>query len=274
MKIGINRWTLPPHLPLKECFALVAQAGFDSIEINIAEDGELTPATTEPEVKTLAAQAREAGLELSSLSTGLGWRYPLTSSDEATRQQGAGMIRAQLQAAQWMGVDTILVVPGIVNADTSYDDAYRRAQAALTELAPLAQTLGIAIGVENVWNKFLLSPLEFARFIDEINASAGTTSVGAYFDVGNILQYGFPDQWIKILGSRIKKVHVKDFKTGIGSMGGFCNLLQGDVPWGKVQDALAQIGYDGHITAEVEGYKIHFETGLKHINEAMRAVFP
>ncbi len=273
MKIGINRWTLPPHLPLKECFRLVAQAGFDSIEINIAEEGELRPDTTEQEVKALVAQAQQAKLELSSLSTGLGWRYPITSGDQTVRQQGAKMIRAQLQAAHWMGVDTILVVPGIVNADTAYDDAYSRAHDVLWELAPLAQSLGISIGVENVWNKFLLSPLEFAGFIDKVNASARTTSIGAYFDVGNILQYGFPDQWISILGPRIRKVHVKDFKTTVGNMGGFCNPLQGDVPWQKVKDALDRIGYDGYITAEVEGYKTNFETGLKHINEALRTIF-
>ena len=124
VKIGVNRWTLPPHLPLAECFRLVKQAGFDSIEINIAEDGELTPTTDEQGVKSLVAQAASEGLELSSLSTGLGWKYPITSPDETIRQQGAANIKAQLQAAKWMGVDTILVVPGIVNAEIGYDDAY------------------------------------------------------------------------------------------------------------------------------------------------------
>lgn len=273
MKIGINRWTLPSHLPLTECFTLVKQAGFDSIEINIAEDGELTPSTDEQGVKSLLAQAHASGLEISSLSTGLGWRYPITSPDPAIRAQGAALIRGQLQAAQWLGVDTILVVPGIVNADIAYDDAYQRAQEVLKELAPVAQQMGVAIGVENVWNKFLLSPLEFARFLDEINAANGGDSVGAYFDVGNILQYGYPDQWIKILGTRIKKVHVKDFKSNIGNMSAFCNPLQGDVPWHKVREALNKIGYDGYITAEVDGYKTEFTVGLKHINEALRAIF-
>ena len=273
MKIGINRWTLPPHLPLAECFTLVAQAGFDSIEINIAEDGELTPNTDEQGVKALVAQAKQAGVELSSLSTGLGWKYPITSPDTAVRNQGAETIMASLRAAKWMGVDTILVVPGIVNDTIAYDEAYERAKSILRKVAPAAQELGVAIGVENVWNKFLLSPLEFARFIDEVNTESGTDSIGAYFDVGNILQYGYPDQWIRILGKRIKKIHVKDFKTGIGNGRAFCNPLQGDVPWARVRVALEEIGYDEYITAEVEGYKTEFEVGLKHIQESLRTVF-
>ncbi len=273
MKIGINRWTLPTDLSLTECFRLVKEAGFDSIEINIAEEGELTPETDEAGVKALVEAAHGVGLELSSLSTGLGWRYPITSPDEDIRAKGASLIKAQVQAAKWLGVDTILVVPGVVNADIAYDDAYTRASAVLAEVAPFAAELGIAIGVENVWNKFLLSPLEFARFIDEVNAVAGTGSIGAYFDAGNILQYGFPDQWIRILNHRIKKVHVKDFKTNIGNITGFCNPLQGDVPWVKVREALIAVGYDGYITAEVDGYKTEFTVGLKHINESLRAIF-
>lgn len=273
MKIGINRWTLPSQLSLAECFRLVKEAGFDSIEINIAEEGELTPDTDEAGVKALVEVAHGVGLELSSLSTGLGWRYPITSPDEAVRAKGADLIKAQVQAAKWMGVDTILVVPGVVNADIAYDDAYQRASTVLAEVAPYAEERGIAIGVENVWNKFLLSPLEFARFIDEINIAAGTGSIGAYFDAGNILQYGFPDQWIRILNHRIKKVHVKDFKTNIGNITGFCNPLQGDVPWVKVRETLIAVGYDGYITAEVDGYKTEFAVGLKHINESLRAIF-
>jgi len=269
MKIGINRWTLPDELTLAECFAHVRSAGFDSIEVNIAENGEITPSTSEADIRNLVTQAKDAGIEISSLSSGLGWQYPLTSSDEEARRKGIETVRGALQAAHWLGVDTILLVPGIVNADIAYDDAYRRAQEALRELAPDAQRLGVSIGVENVWNKFLLSPLEFARFLDEIDSPF----VGAYFDVGNVLVYGYPDQWIRILGGRIKKVHVKDFQTGIGNISGFCNPLQGNVPWDKVNEALNEIGYDSHITAEVNGYNTRFEVGLRHIAESLKAIF-
>jgi len=269
MKIGINRWTLPPALSLAECFRLAKTAGFDSIEINIAEDGELTTTSDEAAVRSIVASAREAGIELSSLSTGLGWRYPLASMDAATREKGAAIISKSLEVANWMGVDTILVVPGVVNADAPYDEVYKYALEGLKALAPEAERRGVYIGVENVWNKFLLSPLEFARFVDE----TGSPNVGAYFDAGNILQYGYPDQWIRILGSRIKKVHVKDFKSNINNGTGFCNPLQGDVPWAKVRAALEAIGYDEYVTGEVEGYKVYPELGLKHIADSLRAVF-
>jgi len=269
MKIGINRWTLPPHLSLADCFTMVKQAGFDSIEVNIAEDGEVRTDSTEAEIRALVASAASAGIELSSLSTGLGWKYPLTSPDAAVRAKGVEVIRKSLEVATWMGVDTILVVPGIVNADTPYDAAYDRAQEGLKAVAAEAEARKVSVGVENVWNKFLLSPLEFRRFLDEIDSS----HIGAYFDAGNVLVYGFPEQWIRILGSRIRKVHVKDFKANIGNITAFCNPLQGDVPWAKVRVALEEIGYDEYITAEVEGYKVHPEVGLKHIAESLQAVF-
>ena len=269
MKIGINRWTLPPHLTLAECFAMAKQAGFDSIEINIAEDGELRTDSTEADVRSIVASAATVGIELSSLSTGLGWKYPLTSPDATVRAKAVEIMKRSLEVATWMGVDTILIVPGVVNADIAYDVAYTLAQEGLRAVAAEAEARKVSVGVENVWNKFLLSPLEFRRFLDEI----GSSHIGCYFDAGNVLLYGYPDQWIRILGPRIRKVHVKDFKTGIGNHGGFCNPLQGDVPWAKVRSALEEIGYDAYITAEVEGYKGHPEIGLKHIAESLRAVF-
>lgn len=269
MKIGINRWTMPPEWSLAECFRAAKQAGFDSIEINLAESGELTLTSTETEVRRIADSAREAGITLSSLSNGLGWVYPLTANDPEIRRRGTEVLRIALKAAQWLAVDTILCVPGIVGADVRYDVAYERAQAALRELAPEAEAAGVIIGVENVWNKFLLSPLETARFVDEI----GSPALGVYFDAGNILAYGYPQHWIEILGPRIKKVHVKDFKTQIGSIQAFANPLQGDVPWADVRAALDSIGYEGFVTAEVDGYAAAPELGLKHIAESLRHVF-
>ncbi len=269
MKIGINRWTMPSEWKLADCFKAAKSAGFDSIEINIAEEGELRTDSTEAEVKAIVQSARSENIELSSLSTGLGWKYPLTSPDVIVRAKGAATIRKMLETANWMEVDTILVVPGIVNGEIAYDDAYERAQEVLKRVAGEAESRNVRIGVENVWNKFLLSPLEFARFLDEI----GSANIGAYFDVGNVLLYGYPDQWIKILGNRIVNVHVKDFKSGIGNMSGFCNPLQGDVPWAKVRKALEAIGYDSYVTAEVEGYRVEHQLGLKHLADSLRQVF-
>ena len=208
MKIGINHWTFPKDLSL---------------------------ATGEAEVRALAQAAGDAGIEISSLSTGLYWKYPATSNDAGQRAQSLEIARQQLRVARWLGVDTALVVPGAVTPEVSYDVAYERAAQFVGDALPAAREAGVAIGIENVWNKFLLSPLEMRDFVDRF----GDPHVGVYFDAGNILAYGFPQHWIRILGAeRIKKVHVKDFNTRVGGSSGFRNLLQGDVPWAEVRQAL------------------------------------
>lgn len=269
MKIGVNRWTMPADWTLAECFEAARLAGFDSIEINLGENGELTPDTTEAEARKLAESARQCGMELSSLSTGLGWSYPLTDPDEAKRRRALELTEAQIRIARWLDTDVILCVPGLVTPDVPYDVAYDRAQAALRDLARVAAEYGVIIGVENVWNKFLLSPLEMAKFVDEL----ASPWVQVYFDVGNVLVFGYPQHWIRILGQRIKKVHVKDFRSNIGNIRGFANLLQGDVPWRAVREALAATGYDDVVTAEVEGYPANPMLGLRHIADCLREVF-
>lgn len=269
MKIGINRWTMLDDWSFERCLRVAKEAGFDSIEFNMAEDGVLGFDAQESEVRAIAELAQRVGVEMSSFSTGLGWKYPITSPDPSVREKGMTAIRKQLQIANWLGVDTILVVPGMVTEEVAYDEAYERAHDALRQLLPDAEKQGVRIGIENVWNKFLLSPLEMRQFIDEL----GSPYAGAYFDAGNVLVMGYPDQWIRILGKRIYRVHVKDFKTHIGNISGFSNPLQGNVPWAKVNDALRQVGYDGYITAEVEGYPGYPELGLKHIAESLKLVF-
>jgi hexulose-6-phosphate isomerase len=269
MKIGVNRWTMPGDWSLDQAFAAAKEAGFDTIEINVGETGELTPDTTEAEARSIAARAVDAGIGLSSLSTGLGWAYPLTDPDPTKAKRAHEITAAQIRLARWMDLDAILCVPAVVSPDVPYDAAYASAQAALKRLEPIAAQNRVVIGVENVWNKFLMSPMEAARFVDEI----GSPWVQFYFDVGNVLVFGYPQHWIRILGRRIKKVHVKDFKVGIGNITAFANPLQGDVPWPEVRAAFAEIGYDDVVTAEVEGYRHHPQLGLRHIAEALRAVF-
>lgn len=270
MKKGMNVWSLPANLTLREQFAVTKQAGFDTIELNLsegtttaenlvntelalAEKVDLTLTTTAEELAQIKALATEFSLPISSISTSLHWTYPLNASNEQTREKGKMIVKKMIDAAKALGSDAILVVPALVTKDQPYDEAYHLAQTALKELATYAEEKQIVIGLENVWNKFLLSPLEFRQFIDEI----ASPYVGAYFDIGNILQYGFPEQWIRILGNRITKIHVKDFKTSIGSIQGFTNLLQGDVDWQASIDALKEIGYEGPLTCELAPYKIH-----------------
>ena len=199
----------------------------------------------------------------------LHWRYSLTAAEPNIAEHGKDIARRMLEIAKLLGADTILLIPGVVTAEVPYDVAYQRAQSALKELARDAERLEVQIGVENVWNKFLLSPLEMARFIDEI----GSPFVNAYFDVGNVLVSGFPQHWIPILGQRIKKVHVKDFRMDIGNITGFVNIYEGDVNWSAVKKALKDTGYDDVVTAEIGGYRTLPELGIRHAGESLKRLF-
>lgn len=268
-RIGINCWSLPADLSLPQAFQIAKEAGFDCVEVNVGEEGEVFLEMEEKAARQIAQEAKKMGVELPSLSTGLGWKYPLAALDPSLREKGMEVVRRQLRIAHWLGADTVLVVPGMVTADAPYDKVYALALEGLKRLGDEAERLGVGIGVENVWNRFLLSPLEFAHFLDSI----GHPSIGAYFDVGNVLVFGFPDQWIRILGRRIRKVHVKDFRSSIGNINGFCHPPQGDVPWARVRQALSEIGYEGPITAEVDLYRAVPTLGVKHIAEVLRALF-
>lgn len=249
---AINQWGFPQGTPLEKMFEAAREAGFDAVELNLNPSGGvgLTLETTAPDAEAVGLLARRYDLQLRSLSTGLLWEAPLSSKDDGAREQGRRIVAKQLEIAGLLGIDTVLVVPGAVNAETPYDECYRRSQEELRRLLPLAEKAGCGIGIENVWNKFLLSPLEMARYIDELDSPYA----GAYFDVGNVLQFGFPEQWIRILNRRIRKVHVKDFKTSVGNITGFVPLLAGDVNWPGVMSALQAIGYDDVMTAEISPY--------------------
>ncbi|WP_338788715.1 sugar phosphate isomerase/epimerase family protein [Metabacillus sp. FJAT-53654] len=251
---GINQWCYPEGTSLEEVFEYSKEAGFDAIELNLYDSGGigLTMDTTPGEADAIVKLALSYGLQLRSLSTGLLWQNQLSSANENVREQGRKIILKQIELASVMGIDTVLVVPGSVTQDVSYDDCYKRSQEELKKVLDEAEKRQVAIGIENVWNKFLLSPLEMARYIDELNSEYAK----AYFDVGNVLQFGYPEQWIRILGKRISKVHVKDFSTKVGNITGFVPLLAGDVNWSAVVEALEEIGYDDVITAELSPYAI------------------
>jgi hexulose-6-phosphate isomerase len=151
-----------------------------------------------------------------------------------------------LTSAKAFGCDAVLLVPAIVTETVGYGDAYKRSQDNIRRLLPLAEEMRVIIAVENVWNKFLLSPLEFARYVDEFDSPW----LKAYFDVGNVIVFGFAQDWIRTLGKRIVKIHLKDFKR---SGYKWTNLLEGDVNWPEVRKALDEIGYRGFLTPELSG---------------------
>lgn len=248
---SINQWGFPEGTPLETIFLHAEQAGYDAVELNLYPSGGtgLTMDTTAQEAEAVLALASRHNIQLRSLSTGMLWKSPLSAADPDVRAGGREIVTRQLELASLLGMDTVLVVPGAVTPSVTYEECYSRSQEELRELIPLAEQHGIHIGIENVWNKFLLSPMEMARYIDELDSPW----VGAYFDIGNVLLFGYPEHWIRTLGERIRKVHVKDFNPAAGP-NGFVPLLSGSVNWNEVRRALNEIGYTDTVTAELTPY--------------------
>ena len=277
MKISASYWMFEGGLeatrPVAEAMQEARDVGFDAIELCIASEGVLTHNTTRSECEDIAATASKIGIEIASVASGQSWSWSPTASDPEVRKRIIDFTCKALSVAKWLGTDAYLFVPGAVDVFflpdaevVPYEVCYERASEAVKQILPTAEETGVTIGVENVWNKFLLSPLEMRDFID----SFGSDSVGCYFDVGNVLLTGFPDQWIRILGKRVKRVHIKDFKLSVGTAEGFVDLLEGDVDFDTVNKALADIGYDGYVTGEL----IPFEPGRpEKTAQAMKQIF-
>jgi hexulose-6-phosphate isomerase len=196
----------------------------------------------------------ETGLTIPSVCGKYHWSKPLTHPDPKVREEGLAALQQTLRDAKRYGASSVLLVPGVVNKGTSYADAWTRSQAEIRKAIPLAEELGVKIAIENVWNQFLLSPLEAARFVDEFNSPA----VGWHFDVGNVVTYGFPEQWIRVLGKRIQKLHIKEYSRAKrdkeGPYKGFdAKLLEGDNDWPAVMKALDEVGYTGWAMTEQGG---------------------
>lgn len=279
MKKSISTWSFYGPWNFSEKLALAKDAGFAGFEPDLSEDGPVNFNVSADDLAALRQQADKAGVALSGLATGLYWGANPASADPAVRQKAADVLSRQIECAAALGIDAVLVVPGTVGADfipgcevVPYDLAYRRAVDFVKAAIPQAEKLGVTLCIENVWNKFLLSPLEMRDFID----SFGSNRVGAYFDVGNALATGYPEQWISILGSRIKRVHFKDYRRAVGSVDGFCDLLSGDVEWTAVMEALKSAGYNGWVAAEmippVPFYKHCPEVLVQNTSRALDAI--
>ena len=234
---------LPKEMSFAERFKVGREAGFDGIEMQTVTQPEMAAEIHEASKKT--------GLRIHSVMNMAHWESPLSSDDpEVVKRSVAGMEASLRNAALW-GADAVLLVPAVVNPATSYRQAWDRSQRVIKErLLPLAGELKIIIAVEEVWNKFLLSPLEFARYVDEFDSPW----LKAYFDVGNVVFYGYPQDWIRTLGPRIVKVHLKDFQLDRPN-GKFewKNIGDGEIDWADVRRALTEIKYKGYVTTEVQG---------------------
>lgn len=237
LKKGFMLGTFPSRgdYTLEEQFQMLRRAGFDGAE----------PESGLSRSEVLEAQ-EASGLEIPSVVVSTHWSQPLSSPDPSVREAGLQGLITALEDAKAYGAGCVLLVPGVVNSSVSYDEAYKRSQIEIRKVVPMAEELGVTIGIENVWNQFLLSPMEAARYVDEFESSA----VGWYMDVGNIRTFGFPEQWIRILGSRITMVHIKEYSMQIrnqeGPGAGFrVNFLEGDNDWPAIMKALREVGYNG-----------------------------
>lgn len=268
MKSGISHWAFPPEMPTEDAIKLAAKIGFQSLELCVGEDDTVRLDATEKDIARVVQCAHKAGLEILSVASGLGWKYPLTSPDPKVREKGREVLEKTMRIAHWAGVNSVLVVPGIVTPDVPYDVAMENAIDSIRALVPTGEQLNVSMAIENVWNKFLLSPTEMRDFIDQFESPA----VGAFFDIGNILLYGYPEHWISVLGSRIRKVHAKDFRANVGNLDGFVMLMEGDVNWPAVMQALRGIGYDGPLTAEYWPYKHSLEAMLRHCKASLDVI--
>src|SRR6202163_1986981 len=246
IKKAVEFEMLPKKISVVDRFQLARDAGFEQIECPTMPD--------ERDAAEAKKAAEKTGLRIHSVMNQAHWKYPLSSADPAVVAESVKGMETSLRNAHFWGADTVLLVPAVVNPKTSYRDAWTRSQEQIRKLIPKAAELKVIIGVEEVWNKFLLSPLEFARYVDDFQSPW----LKAYFDVGNVVIWGYPQDWIRTLGSRIAKLHLKDFSYRQNPeikkrVPDFVMLREGDIDWKEVYRALHDIGYRGSATVGLGG---------------------
>jgi hexulose-6-phosphate isomerase len=229
---------LPKQMSYLDRFKLAVDVGFEGIEMQTITDPKEADEIREASIKSK--------LDIHSVMNMGHWEWPLSSADPEVVKKSLDRMETSLRNAKLWGADVVLLVPGVVRPDTTIPQAWQRSQPQVRKLLPLAKELNVIIGIEPVWNKFLLTPYDTSKYIDEFKSSW----VKAYFDVGNIVMYGFPQEWIRHLGNRIVKFHLKDFKFESRQ---WAPLLEGSIDWKEVRKAIGEIGFSGYLTVELPG---------------------
>ena len=228
---------LPKEWSYLDRFKLAVDIGFKEMEVRTVDGDE--------EAVKIKKAADKAGLRIHSVMNQAHWRYPLSSPDRQEVETSMRGMQASLQQAKFYGADAVLLVPAVVRDDTTYEQAWERSQKQIRDLIPPAERLDVIIAIEEVWNKFLLTARDFVQYIDEFEHPL----IQAYVDVGNMVHYGVPQHWIRQVGKRIVKVHLKDY---VRQTRQFVNLGEGDVNWEEVRKAFADVGYTGAATVELK----------------------
>jgi L-ribulose-5-phosphate 3-epimerase len=245
MKTGVTQIILKDY-DVDQVLSLCVDAGYDAIELVFSEGGSPDVDMSDDEIRGVRKQFDDAGIEIGSSIAWYADRGSFLSTSAADREQGKKCLRRSIEIANVLGVDAVLLHPGQLAVDATYQEAWDTMLGEMKEIAPLAEEKGVTVGIENVWNKFLLSPKEMADFVDAV----GSARVGTYLDTANMMFYGYPEHWIRGLGSRISRVHFKDF---VRREKNFVPLMDGDTDWETVVKDLRGIGYDSYVIHEVGG---------------------
>lgn len=254
IKTAVSMFSFTADADLKRIFPLIREAGYDGVEPVLSEGGYLNHDSSEKDILRIKRMADDHGLAIPSVGVWSLWETNPLSDDPRVREKAERILRKQLEAAKLLGADTILAVPGYVGTEFAskperirYDVAYERCLALFSRLTKYAEELDVHIGIENVWNRFLLSPLEVRNLIE----SVASTHFGVYFDVGNIIYTGYPEDWIRILAPYVKKIHLSDYRKDQAGLGAFVDLFAGDVDFIEVAKALSETGYDDYLVLEM-----------------------
>ena len=259
IKKGACIGVLPERMIVLQKFEVAKRAGFDGVEPNTLNSA--------VEVSQYKEAAERTGVEITSIMNSDHWRYPLSDNDPEVVKKCIDGLKTSMHNAHDLGAGAVLLVPGVVTADVRYADVYRRSQDQIRKLLPLANELKVIIAIENVGNRFLLSPLEMARYVDEFKSPW----IRSYFDIGNVVSIGYPQDWIRTLGKRVCRVHIKRFEPGTDhpKFDPKDRRTQG-IDWPDVRRALNEVGYSGWITAEV---KSGDEDYVKEVSARMDRIF-
>lgn len=274
---SINAWSYPGGLENSlghaEFFAKAKRDGFEAVEVCIGHEGVLNVDSSEADCRAILEAADAAGVTVASVASGTYWARAVGDTDPATRHAAIEDLQKMVRITGWLGCRTLLTIPGAVDvfflpdrAPQPADQVLENAREGLRACLKAAEEAGVIMGIENVWNRLFYSPTELRDFIDSLES----THVGAYFDVGNVLAYGYPEQWLRILGHRVAGIHLKDYRKNVGTAEGFVDLLEGDVNWPDVMAAIQEIGYEGPLVAElIPLYRHHPEVRCRNASNAM-----
>lgn len=275
---SVNYWSAPGGLAGTltpgDFMQLAKASGYHAVELAVGDVGSAFPVdATQAFCEDVVAESQTIGIPILSLASGLYWSRNLGDADAQSRAQAQHDLERKLHIAAWMNVKTLLTIPGAVDvfflpdrAPVPFQHVWHHASEGIRSLVPLAESLGVCMGIENVWNKFLMSPHDMASFVDQFESQC----VGVYLDVANLLPFGYAEDWVNYLGHRIRGIHFKDWRRGVGTAEGFVDLLEGDVNWPNLMAAIRSIGYVGPVVAElIPNYRFEPIVRLQNNSNAM-----